>query len=132
MVGKKLNFYSYGLEGAATLILTFKPPDSPEPEPNRIPIAWKIIKLAPHAGVYSKATVHYIPRLAFGHAQSEDDSLVTPSIWIEVKNGDHTSITGEDDERHFTHVSHRDSSKTVTCANSSDSPTDLALGTKTS
>ncbi|KAG9079452.1 hypothetical protein FS749_008527 [Ceratobasidium sp. UAMH 11750] len=102
MVGKKLNFYSYGLEGAATLILTFKPPDSPEPEPNRIPIAWKIIKLAPHAGVYSKATVHYIPRLAFGHAQSEDDSLVAPSIWIEVKNGDHTSITGEDDERHFT------------------------------
>ncbi|KAG8708891.1 hypothetical protein FRC08_018658 [Ceratobasidium sp. 394] len=128
MVGKKLNFYSYGLEGAATLILTFKPPDSPEPEPNRIPIAWKIIKLAPHAGVYSKATVHYIPRLAFGHAQSEDDSLVAPSIWIEVKNGDHTSITGEDGERHFTHVSHRDSSKTVTCANSSDSPTDLTLG----
>ncbi|KAG9119931.1 hypothetical protein FRC07_004813, partial [Ceratobasidium sp. 392] len=128
MVGKKLHFYSHGLERETTLILTFKPPESPEPDPNRVPIAWKIIKLIPRAGVYSKATVHYVPRLAFGHAQSEDDGVVAPSIWMEVNNGDHTSITGEDDEKHFAHVSHRDNTKNVTCANSSDSPTDLSLG----
>ncbi|KAG8768534.1 hypothetical protein FRC12_005506 [Ceratobasidium sp. 428] len=128
MLGKKLHFYSYGLEKETTLILAFKPPDTPEPDPNRVPIAWKIIKLIPRVGVHSRATVHYIPRLAFGHGQSEDDGLVAPSIWMEVKSGDHTSIVGEDDEKHFTHVSHRENTKSVTCTNSSDNPTDLALG----
>ncbi|KAG9122865.1 hypothetical protein FRC07_000575 [Ceratobasidium sp. 392] len=67
MTSKTLSIYASGIQRHTTVLLMFKPPNSSNLYRDQFPVAWKTITF--RAGGHAKATVEYVPRLAFGCPQ---------------------------------------------------------------
>ncbi|QRW13266.1 hypothetical protein RhiLY_12265 [Ceratobasidium sp. AG-Ba] len=101
MASKTLSFYVTDLKQDATVMLIFDPFSGSDSEPFpfldfykvKFPVVWRVIKF--RAGGRAKATVTYLPRLAFGHAQTNDDNVVTVAKWVELQSGDTAAATGK-------------------------------------
>ncbi|KAG9119930.1 hypothetical protein FRC07_004812 [Ceratobasidium sp. 392] len=127
MATKTLNFYASNLQQDVDLLFVFQPPDSPALYRDLFPVVWTKIKFAAKQK-HVKAVIRYVPRLAFGYAQTEEDNRVAASEWVDIKSGDSTSIIGTQEEKEFGPVTHNPDTNVVTCENKSGSPVDLNLG----
>ncbi|CUA68018.1 hypothetical protein RSOLAG22IIIB_07697 [Rhizoctonia solani] len=126
MANKTLNIYAPHLQKETTIMLMFEPPISDRLFKDQFPVVWKIATF--RAGGHAKATIQYHERLAFGYAQIDQDNLVEPDAWVEVKNDDHGRISRGAGAKRFGDASERNDPKLLTCKNSSSDPANMSIG----
>ncbi|KAF8600679.1 hypothetical protein BDV93DRAFT_261243 [Ceratobasidium sp. AG-I] len=127
MASKTLSFYSSGLQRDTTVMLMFDPPPSMKLFRTMFPVVWKVITF--RAQGHGKASVIYVPRYAFGYAQTDADNLVNVPFWKEVESGDIASVSGGPGAEHFGENSKDDNSKLLVCKNNTEAPANFSIGT---
>ncbi|KAB5592337.1 hypothetical protein CTheo_4218 [Ceratobasidium theobromae] len=109
-----------------TVMLMFQPPQTSKLFRDQFPVVWKVITF--RAKGHAKAVVQYVPRLAFGYAQTDSDNLVDSAAWVEVKSGDISSISGGPGQKRFGDNAKGSGTKLLVCQNNTHSRANLSLG----